>query len=87
MCIFVCCIPKVESLGEEGLHQAGEKIASAVKSQRLPPSEVLNSIPVADADLISYRNFKSYNYTTKEQPRKALIVLIPNFEIENQSMF
>jgi len=65
---FITSFLQVEDLGEAGLALAAEKIGSAVKSQRLPPSEVLSSIPVADADLISYRNFKSFNYTTKEQP-------------------
>ena len=59
---------QIESLGPEGLEQAKEKIMDALHSQKLPPSEVLQSVPVADAGSITFRSFNSYNYTTEKQP-------------------
>ena len=49
---------QIESLGEEGLEEAKAKITSALQSQKLPPTEVLQSVPVADATSITFRPFR-----------------------------
>ena len=44
-----------DTLGPEGRKREGEKVAAAIKSQTLPPQEVLESVPVADVNKIKYR--------------------------------
>jgi Zn-dependent M16 (insulinase) family peptidase len=44
-----------KKLGKEGLKKAAMDVAEAIKSQILPPQEVLESIPVADVNKIMYR--------------------------------
>jgi len=67
---------QIESLGEEGLTQAAKKIANALQSQKLPSSEVLLSVPVADATSITFKSFEFYNYTTEQQPGLILSHII-----------
>ncbi len=66
-----------QKLGKEGLKEAGEKVAEAIKSQILPPQEVLESIPVADASKIMYRSISSYNHSTEAQPENFDLQSIP----------
>lgn len=58
-----------DRLGAAGLAAAGERVKAAVASQILPPTEVLESIPVADINKIVYRSIESYNTTTAAQPQ------------------
>ena len=67
----------MEDLGEEGLQAAGDKIASALKSQHLPPNEVLRSFPVPDVDSITYKSFDYYNQTGENQPEGFELKSIP----------
>ena len=64
---------QIEDLGEEGLAHAGQKIANALQSQKLPSSDVLQSVPVADATSITFKSFEFFNYTTEQQPGQILI--------------
>ena len=67
-----------EKLGPEGLKAAGERIKEAIESQILPPTEVLESIPVADTNKIAYRSIESYNATTEQPPNgEALVARTP----------
>ena len=67
----------MEDLGEEGLQAAGDKIALALKSQHLPPNEVLRSFPVPDVDSITYKSFDYYNQTGENQPEGFELKSIP----------
>ncbi len=48
-------------LGPEGLRAAGESARRAVESQRLPPMEVLEKVPMADVDGIVFRRMSSHD--------------------------
>ena len=58
---------QIETLGPDGLKEAGEKVHRAVESQVLPPNSVLTSVPVADVDTIAYRKHEHYNYTSPSE--------------------
>jgi Zn-dependent M16 (insulinase) family peptidase len=72
------------TLGPEGLLASGKSIKEAIKSQVLPPPEVLKSIPVADVNSIQFRKMTYYNYTSKSQPEGFELKKIPfNFHLDD----
>ena len=73
-----------EELGSEGLERAGKRIEDALKSQVLPPPEVLKSIPIADVNAIQFRKMNYYNHTTTTQPQGFDLKSIPfHFQLED----
>jgi hypothetical protein len=66
-----------QTLGPEGIKAAGNAIAEAIASQKLPPPAVLEAVPVADVDKIMFRKLTYYNYTTEPQPKGFDLRSIP----------
>ena len=46
---------QISSLGPEGLQRKQEELERAINSQKLPQSEVLDKIPLGNADTIQFR--------------------------------
>ncbi len=73
-----------EALGPDGLDKAGQRIEQALKSQVLPPPEVLKSIPIADVNSIKFRKMFYYNHTTEKQPGGFNLKEIPyHFQLDD----
>ena len=68
---------QIDNLGTEGLEKADKAVKEAIKSQILPPPEVLNSVPVADVTGIKFRKMNYYNHTTEAQPKGFNLKNIP----------
>jgi len=68
---------QIKRLGPEKLKEFGETVRKAVKSAKLPPSDVLASIPTIDVEKIDFRSFTFYNYTTEIQPEGFDLRSIP----------
>lgn len=64
-------------LGRKGLKRMEAKIKAALRSQILPPPEVLKSIPVADVNSIQFRKMTYFNYSTERQPEGFDLKSIP----------
>ena len=75
---------QIEKLGPDGLEKAENSITEAIKSQLLPPPEVLKTVPVADVDFIKFRKMNYYNHSTIDQPTGFELTEIPfSFQFED----
>ena len=77
---------QIEKLGPDGLEQADKNIHEAIKSQLLPPPEVLKTVPVADVNFIKFRKMAYYNHTTSDKPNGFELNKIPyHFQFDDMN--